>query len=518
MSLSAADLGFQRAALQRGNLELVLSGVFGVPLSPLQTAIARAADGRPVGDALNDEDCLRFFGCEKSRIGLSRPVLVVLVAGIRGGKSLLASAASITRAMSADMSRLKKHLTPRVRIVCPRAENSKESWKHVLGAIADSEGLRSCLVGDPVVSPHPAITLRRFDGRRVEVSIGVADQAGLSMRSGNLAGFVLDEAALFGESATGAVVNAEEILNAAQTRLLPGGQGWIVSSPFGPQGLLWRLYSEHWGKPGDVLVVRAPTLAMNPAFPAETVARIRAQDPDVAAREYDAEWVDADTAFLEGLLVEAAAKRAALHVPPREGSRYIATMDPATRGNGWTLAVSRATHRPGERVARVEIAFTHEWIGTKQAPLNPREVFEEMIPMLAPYGVSTLNCDAYGTDFIVANAKSVGLRLNQHSLTPQQKLDAARAVGSLLRQSRLELAPLPELLRDLKAVRRKSTAGAVSIHLPTTSDGRHCDWWPTVSLGVWLLSGHSFAHDMAAAMSVIEEAGGAEAWLNDDGN
>ena len=138
--------------------------------------------------------------------------------------------------------------------------------------------------------------------------------------------------------------------------------------------------------------------------------------------------------------------------------------------------------------------------------------------MLAPYGVSTLNCDAYGTDFIVANAKSVGFRLNQHTLTPQQKLDAARAVGSLLRQSRLELAPLPELLRDLKAVRRKSTAGAVSIHLPTTSDGRHCDWWPTVSLGVWLLSGHSFAHDMAAAMNVIEEAGGAEAWLNDDGN
>jgi hypothetical protein len=510
-------LGAELEVLRRGGLERTLRGVFGYDPSNLQVAIARAADGKPIGDALDDDQIRKYFGCDRSKLGVSRPLLVVIVAGIRSGKSLLVSVASVVGAMTADASRLKPHLIPKVRIVCPKAENALETFRHILGAIQESPALRSRLHGEPRMSPHPALVLRRFDRRLVEISIGVADSGGLSMRSGNLAGFVLDEAALFGEASTGAAVNAEGILHAAETRLLPGGQGWVVSSPFGPQGLLYKLYSDHWGKPSHVLVVRAPTLEMNPHFSRELVEQIRRDSPDVASREYDAEWTDADTAFLEGLLVDAAARVDPVDRPPQAGSRYIATMDPATRGNGWTLGVFRATQAMGERIARVELSCTREWIGTKQRPLDPSAVFEEMRHVLEPYGISTINCDAYGTDFITANAKTAGFRLNQHSLTPQQKLDAGRSVGALLRQSRIELSPVPEVLRDLKAVRRKSTGGAVTIHLPLTSDGRHCDWWPTVSLGVWLLSGQNFANDMAAAMKNIDDAGGVEAFFGEPG-
>jgi len=517
VNLQPILLAAQREALRRGKLERLLRDVFCVEKpSGLQVAITRAADGLPIGDALSDEETLRFFGCDRSKLGLERPLLVVIVAGIRSGKSLLSGIASVGRAMTAEMGHLKKHLIPKVRIVCPKAENALETFRHILGAIEDSPGMRSIIDGEPRFSPHPLLRLKRFDGRRVEISIGVADAGGLSMRSGNLAGFVLVEAALFGEAATGAAVNAEEILHAAETRLLPGGQGWIVSSPFGPQGLLYSLYTKHWGKPGHVIVVRAPTLAMNPHFSAALVAQIRLDAPDVASREYDAEWTDAEAAFLEGLLIDKADRKEPVDVPPHDGARYIATMDPATRGNAWTLVVARATQTDGERVARVEISMTHEWIGTKQKPLDPAVVFAELAELLAPYGVASVNCDAYGTDFIVANAKSAGLRLLQHSLTAEQKLDAYRAVSLLLRQARLELPPVPAVLRDLKAVRRRATAGTVAPHLPLTSDGRHCDFAPSVSLAVWLLAGHNFAADLAAAMRVINEAGGAEAFFGED--
>ena len=149
------------------------------------------------------------------------------------------------------------------------------------------------------------------------------------MRLGWLAGFVLDEAALFGESAAGAAVNAEEILQAAETRLLPGGQGWVISSPYGPTGILYDLYCKHWGKPGHTLVVRAPTRAMNPMFPQEQIDKIRAEKPDVASREYDAEWVDADSAFFrrrprgQGCPKNRADCPAGrLSVPGRYGCRY----------------------------------------------------------------------------------------------------------------------------------------------------------------------------------------------------
>src|SRR5690606_14441278 len=123
-----------------------------------------------------------------------------------------------------------------------------------------------------------------------------------------LVGFVLDEVALFGSEPTGAAVNAEELLRAAETRLVPGAQGWLISSPFGPQGLLYDLYKAHFGDPGRVLVVHAPTRALNPTFPAEQVEAIRARQPDVAARQYAAAWIDAESAMFDGKAIERATR------------------------------------------------------------------------------------------------------------------------------------------------------------------------------------------------------------------
>jgi hypothetical protein len=508
-------LSAERECLRRGQLEQVLKYPFSTKASPLQTAILRAADGRPIGDCLTEEETIKFFGCEKSKLGLSVPLLVVIVAGVRSGKSLLVSVASVCRAMTADMSQLKKHTIPRVRIVCPKAENALETFRHILGAVEGSSGLRSCLFGEPKFSPHPSLTLLRLDGRRVQISVGAADSGGLSMRSGWLAGYVLDEAALFGESAAGAAVNAEEIIQAAETRLLPGGQGWVVSSPYGPTGLLYDLYTRHWGKPGRVLVCRASTLAMNPGFSRDLVEAVRLEKPDVAAREYDAEWVDADSAFFEGVLVDKAVRQE-LDVPPKEGSRYLAAMDAGTRGNAWTLVILRDTRERGDRIAKLEVSFAYEWVGSRSMPLDPADIFKQMKTKLDPYGIMTVNCDAYALDPLRSVAKSTGLRLNEHTFRGEQKTEVFRAVDALLRQGRLELPPVAAVTRDLKAVRRRATAGQILPHLPQTADGRHCDYASSISLGVWLLAGYSFSTELQHAMESLAEHGGPEEFFSLD--
>ena len=515
MNLSALELAGELDALKRGHLERILAYPFKTKPSGLQKAILRAADGLPIGDALRDEDIVRYFGCERSKIGLSVPLLVVIVAGIRSGKSLLAGVASIGRALSADMSHIKRHLIPKVRIVCPKAENAAETFRHVLGAIQDSPAVRS-IVGEPKWMPHPSIIVQRFDGRQVQISVGAADSGGLSMRSGWLAAFVLDEAALFGEAAAGAAVSAEAILQAAETRLLPGGQGWVVSSPYGPTGLLYQLYTKHWGKPGRTLVVRAPTLAMNPGFPQSMVDAIRAEKPDVAAREYDAEWVDADSAFFEGVLVDKASLREAVDIPPQEGSRYLAAMDAGTRGNAWTVVIARDVREKGERIAKIEIAYAHEWIGSRQKPLDPATVFASLRDKLAPYGITSVNCDAWAIDPMRSVAKSCGMRLNEHTFRGEQKTEIYRAVDALLRQGRLDLPPIAAVTRDLKSIRRRATAGQILPFLPLTSDGRHCDYAPAISLAVWLLAGYSFSTELAAAMDRMQEDGGPGGFFGDD--
>jgi hypothetical protein len=87
-------------------LEDILTGhaYADLPASPLQLAIARAADGRPLGNVLPPAAMRAHFGLET--IAKNVPALVVIVAGVRGGKSFLSACAGIKGALTADLSKL----------------------------------------------------------------------------------------------------------------------------------------------------------------------------------------------------------------------------------------------------------------------------------------------------------------------------------------------------------------------------------------------------------------------------
>jgi hypothetical protein len=72
---------------------------------------------------------------------------------------------------------------------------------------------------------------------------------------------------------------------------------------------------------------------------------------------------------------------------------------------------------------------------------------------------------------------------------------------------------MPAVVRDLKGVRRRISAGRTVPFLPQTSDGRHCDFAPSLSLACWLLSGEDFARDLDLAMTNVREAGGPGAYF-----
>jgi hypothetical protein len=209
----------------------------------------------------------------------------------------------------------------------------------------------------------------------VEIVVVAAHRGGLSVRNRWLVGVVLEEVASFGSEATGAVVNAEAILQAGETRLLPGCQAWLISSPYGPVGLLWELYKSHFGKPSSTLVIHAPTRALNPGFPQERIDEIAREDPDTAAREYGAEWIDADSAFLSATIVDRAMRREPL---VRPGRAMVAAMDPATRGNAWTLAVGWADWvragriRPSPRHHRRRVELDRLEKGAAEPPRRVR--------------------------------------------------------------------------------------------------------------------------------------------------
>ncbi|MDB4987837.1 MAG: hypothetical protein JWN04_3015, partial [Myxococcaceae bacterium] len=454
-------------------LERVLTGAgfADVPASPLQRAICRAASGLPIGD-IDRELVERHFGC--ADLPTIKPRRVVLIAGIRGGKSLLSCCAAIHACLTADLSSLKPHELPRYAVIAPTVDAARATFVQLTGIVQSSPTLRTFLDGEPTTD---TLVIRRPDGRRVEIVVVAALRGGLSVRNRWLVGACLEECASFGSESSGAAVNAEDILAAAETRLLPGCQAWLISSPFGPVGILYELHARHFGRSGGTtLVVHAPTRALNPSFPQSRIDEIRLESPDVAAREYDASWVDADSAFLPAVCIDAAIRESPM---VRPGTAFHAAMDPATRGNSWTLAVGWTVTSSDGLETRVVIAGCWQWTGSKSAPLSPRATLAEIATVLAPFGAQRIHVDGWSFDSLREHASAVGLTLEQHTGGADQ---AYARLRTLLANGLIELPPHPIMRQDLLSIRQRATASGVKIHLPKTADGRHCDFAPSIAL------------------------------------
>jgi hypothetical protein len=462
-----ADLTLEDVLTGRGFADL--------DASPLQRAVVRAAQGRPVDGTIDEETTKRCFGV--SELPAIVPVLVALVCGVRGGKSFIAACALIHSALTADLRKLKPFEVPRGVIVAPTVDAAKATFVQLTGIIQASPVLSRLLDGEPTTD---SVTICRPDGRRIELCVVAAHRGGLSVRNRWLTCLVLEEVAQFGAESTGAAVNGEDLLRAGMTRLVPGGQAWLISSPFGPQGLLYDMWKRHFGAPGRTLVVWAGTRDLNPSYPQEAIDALEAEDPDTAAREHYARWTDALTAYLGAAVVDPAIRKEPLMLPLPVGHYAEGAIDPASRGNAFTFALVTVVRT--ERGLRTVILVAKQWIGSKASPLNLRATLKEIATICKEYGVSVLAQDQWSSDALRELAEQEGLTLYEKTTTAASKFEAFESMKTRLASGLFELPPDPQVRADLLAVRKKITTQGVSVELPKTPDGRHCDYAAVISL------------------------------------
>lgn len=455
-------LAKEQAATPR-SLEWLLTdpSAFGlVGASKLQRAIARGADGLTIAP---DDFPARAFGFAQPTV---RPRLVAVIAGIRSGKTLMAGVAAWRCATNADLSQMRPNEVARVAIVAPTVDNATATFQLLAGALEA-----------PALAPQVqdvkagVIRVRREDGKSVEIVVVAAHRGAVTLRSRWLAGFVFDEVALFGQDDLGYSINAEELLRGAEPRLLPQGQGWLISSPYGSQGLLYDLWQQYFGKPGRVLVVHAPTVEMNPAFDRTQVEELRLHDPDTAAREYDAAWTDPEQALLPAAHVDAATRP---ERGPEPLHHYAAAMDPGTRSNAWTLAIRTRriiTGKPVESIVKVR-----QWQGSKAVPLSPDAVLKEIAAELLPYGIRDIVTDQWAADALRDIARRHGLNVYDVTITSASKLEMFEGMRNLMADGAAEIPVCPQLRSDLLLVKKVIGRHGVSVVLPHTPDGRHCDY------------------------------------------
>lgn len=451
-----------------------------VDATPLQRAVCRIVEGKTLGELATHPDVLAGLGGEEAVLGLpaSPPAEVCLLAAIRSAKSLLTAANAVRASQVCDLSRLGPGEVPRIPVVSLKMDLAQVVFRHIVGNVQSSPKLRALVVGEPTAD---TIALRHPSGRPVEIKVTAGARAGSTLVARWLAGVIFDEAPRM-IGADDGVVNLEDMRSAILGRLLPGAQVLYPGSPWAPFGPVYQMVTERWGSPGrDLVVVRGTGPQMNPShWTPERCQELRERDPDAYATDVEGKFLSPESSLFDEQMVRRSLRATPVDAPPVEGYQYVAAIDPATRGNAWTLVLGACTgRRNGMR--HVSVALARQWIGSKVAPLQPAVVLRDIADICERYGVRVIVTDQYAADALRDLGHLHGVSLIERPWTSATKLDAFDSLRVRMVTGLVELPPDEALVRDLLAVRRRVTQQTVSIDLPKTPDGRHCDYAPALA-------------------------------------
>jgi len=401
---------------------------------------------------------------------------------------MFVGAKAVAATQNIDVSKLSLGEVPRVSILSIRKDQARVVYDHILGSIQASPRLSRLLYSEPT---GDTITLMHPSGRPVEIRVVAGARAGSSVVARWSAGVIFDEAPRM-IGADDGVVNFDDSRRACLGRLLPGAQILAVGSPWAPFGPVYDAVTERHGKPGpDMVVIRAPAPDMNPVYwTPERIEQIRTDDAAVYRTDILGEFADLESAmFLHEQL--AACTRAGLVVEPEHGHHYWACMDPATRGNAWTLAIGCL-----DAAGRVVVVAARQWIGSSMHPLSPVAIMADIAGELSRYGCLGVTTDQYSADALVDIGIQHGLAVTVDPTTARGKIEMFEGLRTLVADCRIELPPDPVLLEDLRRVSKVVTQSGVRIELPKTADGRHADYAPAVAMLAKLCVAHPAAHQV----------------------
>lgn len=470
---------------------------FGVTTAtPLQRAVCRIVDGRPLGDAAEDAHVELALSSWKDptrkvnpRAPIARPKQMVYLAGTRCGKTRFAASLAIRLAMTCDLKHLMPGEIPRVPIVSLSLDLADVAFSQLSVTCMMQPKLRALLLEEPTAG---LVLLRHPSGRPVEITVAAGKKAGGSLVARWVPGVIFDEAPRMTGSSDGSVVNLSDMRTAVETRLLPGAIALELGSPWAPFGPVYDTTKQYHGAPADgVLVVRAKAWWLNPSWwtkeRREEMAKSKKAEVRIALRtDGEAEFTTPEESMYGHTALEAATKTWTSR-PYEKGHEYVATMDPATRSNAWTLTI--ATRR---RNGRLAVVYAQQWIGTKAEPLSPKAVLKEVALILKRYRLTSVETDQWATDFVrdmAGDAKDdegrdIGFSIIEHTWDAENKWQKFKTFGERLDEGLVELPAVPEVIEDLKRVKRRVTQQGVQIVMPKTPDGRHCDFAPAVVLAL----------------------------------
>lgn len=472
----ATELDKKRVDLS--SLEELLTHPMGFALttaSPVQRAIMRVADGKPIHDLWGHPSVIRAFGSSKPDFE-GKPKEMAILSAIRCGKSLMAACMAVHWTQTCSLNHLGPGEVARVSIVSVNKDLAEVIFGHVVGRTMSSPILRSLVMGEPT---SDEIVLKHPTGRPVQIKVLAGSRSGQTLVARWSAGAIFDEfPRMLGEGE--AVVNWDDMRKAVLFRICPGAQLVSIGSPWAPYGPAYNVVKEHYGKPSrNMVVVKAPGWDLNPTlWTPQAVREAEEKDPAAFRTDVAAEFAQPEESLLQQDAIEVATRPAPLIEMPKPGVQYSAAIDPATRGNAWTLIVACQ-----EGIKR-RIVLAKQWIGTPTEPLRPGAILAEVAKICKAYRISVLDSDQYYGDALRDLAAQQKLVLIVHAWSEKEKLAKFLALKTMFEQGMVEIPSDPILRSDLGRIKKVLKGSGATISFPRTSDGRHCDYAPCVAMAL----------------------------------
>jgi hypothetical protein len=309
---------------------------------------------------------------------------VYLIVGRRGGKTRIAGLIATYLAACKDYSKV---LAPGQWGTLPLIAADRQQARELMGYVKGN-------------FEHPALShlLESSTSEEVRltsrVRIEVHTASYRSTRGYTMLGGLADEIA-FWHNETGSANPDKEVLTAIKPGMatVPGSILLALSSPYAQRGVLWDEYKRNYGKDGDVLVWRAPTLTMhNDPLLAQEIQRAYAADPASAAAEYGAEFrPDVDT-FVTELTVDACMSGQPTVRQPDDSVTYFGFTDPS--GGSSDSMVTAVAHWDHDTKKP-----TLDNVVETLAPFQPAPTVKFHCDMLKLYRVQWVEGDKYAGEW-----------------------------------------------------------------------------------------------------------------------
>jgi hypothetical protein len=272
-----------------------------------------------------------------------------------------------------------------------------------------------------------------------------------SVRGRNLIAVIADELAFWSQDEW-AASPAEEVLAALRpgmatvrdTKLLK------ISTPYGKIGIIWQEFTRRAEL--DFPVWQLPSIEMNPTLRGERLEREQHRDETKYRREYLAEFTDSVTNWIPPEFIDHCIVRGRAELPPRQGVRYVAALDAATRGSDFAFAIVHKTPDDG-----VVVDYVQTWTPskTKDTPLLIEPILCQIRGVLDRYGTNHIIGDQFYSDAIRQQFLKIQIICDKFEFTAASRSGLFTNLRDLLTERKLELLDDPKLIGQLRNLRQE---------------------------------------------------------------